>query len=140
MRGFPRVSAAGGGRAVGYVRHAALKEDDFVRERDVILEEIKMYRDLPQHVVQENLQAVLYKDHALGRPISGSPETLMAFDRSALLRYKERAYVPSSTIFAFAGRLDHGACVACVEKTVGALRPRRGLSFGSVDGSVDRTG
>ncbi len=66
--------------------NAALKEDDFVRERDVILEEIKMYRDLPQHVVQENLQAVLYKDHALGRPISGSPETRFRYVTSWLSR------------------------------------------------------
>jgi predicted Zn-dependent peptidase len=116
--------------------HAVLKADDIVRERDVILEEIKMYQDQPQHVVQENLQSVLYKGHALGRPISGDEKTLKTFDHASLLRYKESAYVPSSTVFAFAGRLDHAACVACVEHAVGALRARRGLTCKAVDGSV----
>ena len=116
--------------------HAALKEEDLARERDVIVEEIKMYRDLPQHVVQENLQQVLFKGHALGRPLSGSEQTLARLDREALLAFKARAYVPESTVFAFAGRLDHAACVACVEKAVKGVRARRGLTFKAVDGSV----
>ena len=116
--------------------HAALKADDLARERDVIVEEIKMYRDLPQHVVQENLQEGLFKGHALGRPLSGSEATLATLDREALLAYKARAYVPESTVFAFAGRLDHAACVACVERAVGGVRARRGLAFKAVDGSV----
>ena len=116
--------------------NAALKEEDLARERDVILEEIKMYRDLPQHVVQENLQEVLFKGHALGKPLSGDEKTLAKLDRGTLLRYKARAYAPSATVFAFAGRLDHATCVACVEKAVGTARPRSGLDFKEVDGSV----
>jgi predicted Zn-dependent peptidase len=102
----------------------------------VILEEIKMYQDLPQHVVQENLQGALFKGHALGRPLSGSEKTLARMDRAALLQYKTRAYAPAATVFAFAGRLDHAACVACVERAAGGARSGRGVSFKAVDGSV----
>ena len=116
--------------------NAALKEEELNRERDVILEEIKMYRDLPQHVVQENLQEVMFKGHALGRPLSGSEATLKKMDRKTLLRYKKQMYAPAATVFAFAGRLNHEACVACVEKAVGSLRAGREPEFCSVDASV----
>jgi len=116
--------------------NALIAEDDFDRERDVILEEIKMYQDLPQHVVQEKLQEAMYKDHALGAPLSGNETSLRKMSRETLLRYKSRAYVPGATVFAFAGKLDHAACVACVEKTVGGMRRSRGLDFRPVDAKV----
>ena len=116
--------------------NAAIKEDDFNRERDVILEEIKMYQDLPQHVVQEKLQEVMFTGHALGRPLAGDAATLGQMSRETLLKYKARAYAPGETVFAFAGRLEHAACVACVEQAVGGARKSRGLDFKRVDGTV----
>ena len=116
--------------------NATIGEDDFSRERDVILEEIKMYQDLPQHVVQEKLQEVMFKGHALGAPLSGDEATLRKMSRETLLRYKARAYVPGATVFAFAGRLDHATCVACVEKVFGGVRKAKGLDFKRVDGKV----
>jgi predicted Zn-dependent peptidase len=116
--------------------NAELKQEDLERERDVILEEIKMYQDLPQHLVQERLQEAMFKGHALGLPLSGEETTLRRMSRETLLRYKERAYTPAATVFAFAGRLDHAACVASVERAVGARRARRPLAFEAVDGSV----
>jgi len=116
--------------------NASLKEDDLNRERNVILEEIKMYRDLPQQVVQENLQKVMFARHALGRPLSGDASTLRKMDRTVLLRYKRQNYVPANTVFAFAGRLSHETCVSLVEKAVGALRSGREPSFALVDASV----
>jgi len=116
--------------------NAALKEEDVARERDVILEEIKMYQDLPQHLVQEKLQEALFQGHALGMPLSGDEKTLAGMGREALLSHKARAYTPSATVFAFAGRLEHAACVACVEKACGQAGRRRGMSYKQVDGSV----
>ncbi len=116
--------------------NAVLKEEDVARERDVILEEIKMYQDLPQHLVQEKLQEVMFKGHALGQPLSGDEKSLTTMGRETLLQYKARTYTPSSTVFAFAGRLDHAVCVACVQKACGQEGRRRGPTYKSVDGSV----
>ena len=116
--------------------NASIEEDDFNRERDVILEEIKMYQDQPQQVVQEKLQEVMFKGHALGAPLSGDEATLRRMTRDTLLRYKTRAYTPEATVFAFSGRVNHDACVACVERAVGGQRKARGLSFKPVDGKV----
>ncbi|MDX9866787.1 MAG: pitrilysin family protein [Kiritimatiellia bacterium] len=119
--------------------HASVREEDFRRERDVILEEIKMYQDLPQHVVQENMQAAMFRGHALGAPLSGDPQSLAAMSRETLLRFKAQAYAPGASVFAFAGRLEHEVCVSLVERAVGAEPRRRGLGFTRVDASVPQT-
>jgi predicted Zn-dependent peptidase len=117
--------------------NAALKPEDIERERDVIIEEIKMYQDMPQQVVQEKMQEGMFRAHSLGVPLAGKPNTLARMDHDFLARYKAAAYTPAATVFAFAGRLDHGACVACVEKAFGQThRPRRPLVFKQVDASV----
>ncbi len=116
--------------------NAVIKGEEFNRERDVILEEIKMYQDLPQHVVQERLQEVMYQGHALGAPLSGSEASLRRMTCDTLLQYKARSYVPGSTVFVFAGRLDHDTCVACVERAVGGVASARGLDYKSVDVGV----
>jgi len=109
--------------------NASVKQDDLERERAVILEEIKMYQDQPQSYVTEILQDAMFAGHALGRPLAGSAKTLLPVDHAAMLDYKAKAYAPSATVFAFAGRLEHETCVACVEKAFGGVAKRRGLTF-----------
>ncbi|MCL1921955.1 MAG: insulinase family protein [Kiritimatiellaeota bacterium] len=118
--------------------NASVKQDDLERERAVIIEEIKMYQDQPQSVVQEQLQDTMFVSHALGRPLAGSEKTLMPVDRTVMLDFKARAYVPSATVFAFAGRLQHEACVACVEKAFGDVAKRKGLSYPPVTGATNQ--
>jgi predicted Zn-dependent peptidase len=118
--------------------NAKITEADLQRERAVIIEEIKMYQDQPQSVVQEQLQEAMYVNHSLGRPLAGSEKTLLPVDRKAMLDYKARAYTSASTVFAFAGRLKHDACVACVEKLFGAIPKKKGLSYKLVDGKTQQ--
>jgi predicted Zn-dependent peptidase len=101
-----------------------LDEADIAKEKGVVIEEIMMYRDQPQHMVQEMLGEALWKKHPIGRPISGSPETVKSMTRTDILTYKSDKYVTDNTVFAFAGKLDHEACVRKVEKYVAGLRSK----------------
>jgi predicted Zn-dependent peptidase len=101
-----------------------LDKTDIEKEKGVVVEEIMMYRDQPQHMVQEMLGQALWKGHPLGRPISGSPETVKSMTRDDLLNYKNGSYVADNTVFAFAGRLSHDACVEKVRKYVARLKPK----------------
>jgi len=78
----------------------------------------------------------MYVNHSMGRPLAGSEKTLLPIDRKAMLDYKARAYTPSATVFAFAGRLSHEACVACVEKAFASIPKRKGLSYPLVGGDT----
>jgi len=106
------------------------------KERGVIIEEIMMYRDQPQQVVQEMLSEAIWQEHALGRPIIGTPETLAKMDKSVIKGFKDKAYVPSNTVFSFAGCLDHGECVRRVEQLVSEKSGSRVPGYDSVNRSV----
>jgi len=94
------------------------------KERSVIIEEIMMYRDQPQHVVHELMTDALWLQHPLGRPVIGTPETLRTFTRDTLLQYKESMYVTSNTVFALAGRISHEDCVQRVAAFVARLKQK----------------
>jgi len=97
-------------------RHPKLTVTDVVKEKQVIKEELLMYRDQPDHYVQELLSESLWPDHPLGRPLAGSPETLDRINRQTLVDFKATNYTPGNTIVAVAGHCDHADIVARVEK------------------------
>lgn len=113
--------------------HALIDDGEFLRERDVILEEIKMYDDQPAQAVQDNFERAFYQNHPLGTSLAGDEKTLGALTPEKLRAYKNKSYVPSATVFALAGNLDHEACVKAVEKRVGAVRKARAHRFRPLD-------
>lgn len=86
------------------------------RERDVIREEIMMYRDQPAQHAQELLSASLWPDHPLGRPLTGSVESVERLTRKELREFHRARYCGRTTIAAVAGCCDH-------EQVVGILGP-----------------
>jgi len=89
---------------------------DIARERDVIKEEVAMYLDQPQHHVQEVLNATLWPDQPLGRPITGTNESLDAIGREQLLGYLRGNYVSGATLIAAAGRVRHAQVVRAASR------------------------
>ncbi len=98
------------------------------RERQVIREEISMYRDQPCQRVQELLSLRLWPGNALGRPLTGTMESLAAISRDAIADYCQRWYNLSTTTLAVASPLPHQAVAQLVEALAPALptgrRPR----------------
>jgi predicted Zn-dependent peptidase len=84
-----------------------LDKKEFRREREVILEEIAMYRDDPSQHVQDLLAQTLWPKHPLGRPITGTASSLAALDPGQLRTFFERHYCGRNTIVTAAGKLDH---------------------------------
>jgi len=80
---------------------------DIGKEREVIKEEMAMYLDEPQHQVQELLNATLWPEQPLGRPITGTGRTLDAMGREQITRFLRNNYVSGSTLVVAAGRITH---------------------------------
>ncbi|MFA5199628.1 MAG: pitrilysin family protein [Candidatus Omnitrophota bacterium] len=88
-----------------------LKKEDIEKERTVILEELKMYRDLPQSYVYELLDELLWPGQPLGTPIIGTTDSVNRISRSILQDYQENHYTASNIVISAAGRLDHDRLV-----------------------------
>lgn len=91
--------------------HSRFEPVELDRERGVILEEIKMYEDVPDDLVHDLFAAAMWQNHALGRPIVGNAETVSGLSREAILAYKERCYLPGNMVIAAAGHIDHDEVV-----------------------------
>jgi len=89
---------------------------DIGKEREVIKEEMAMYLDEPQHHVQELLNATLWPGQPLGRPITGTPETLDAMRRGEILRYLRAHYLTGNTLVVAAGRITHRAALRALRR------------------------
>jgi predicted Zn-dependent peptidase len=98
------------------VMHPALAPADIAREQSVILEEIKMVEDAPDDLVHEVFAEQFWARHPLGRPILGTPETVSSFTSEGLRRYFEQTYLAPNLIVAAAGRIEHAAVRALIER------------------------
>lgn len=86
--------------------NATIPEDEFVREKEVVIEEIRMYADEPDSVAMENLQSALFPNHPLGRPVVGSEDSLNLMTVDDLRRYIKSHYVFRKTIAVIVGSFD----------------------------------
>lgn len=88
-------------------------------ERSVIIEEIGMYEDTPDDLVNEQLFSGIYDGFKLGRPILGTKESLGGISGEILKQYRENNYTPKNTIVSLCGRYsdeDLQAIVKIFEK------------------------
>ena len=87
-------------------RHAKIDPGEFAKEKQVVIEELRMYADEPDTVAMENLQKCLFPGHALGRPIGGFEETLRPLNPGEMKAWIKAHYVPRKTVVVVAGRFD----------------------------------
>ena len=66
------------------------------RERQVVLEEIRMVEDTPEELVYDLFSDGVFPRHPLGRPIQGTARTVGGFSRRQLQRYFGEAYRPQA--------------------------------------------
>jgi predicted Zn-dependent peptidase len=83
-----------------------LEEEEINKERTVIMEEIKMYHDLPQYYVLEILDSLLWADHPLGSTLTGTSESVSAIGRKELSSYRDRFYNAPNIVIALCGAFD----------------------------------
>lgn len=79
---------------------------DIEKERGVILEEIKMYKDHPASYVYDLLDRLLWPKHPLGMSVLGTEETVASLQRKDLCLYKEQYHVSSNIVISAAGLLE----------------------------------
>ena len=90
------------------VINPTLPAQEIEKEKTVILEELKMYKDLPQSYVYELLDELLWSGQPLGEPIIGTIESVSRVDRKALLDFKTKHYTASNMVVSACGNLDYG--------------------------------
>ena len=99
------------------------------REREVIREEILMYRDHPAQHAQELLTETMWPGHPLGRALTGTVETIGRMKRPELLGFQRRHYNGATTIVTVAGPVYHDRVVELLTPLLARLPRGRSPRF-----------
>ncbi len=89
------------------VQNAVFELREIEKEKAVILEEIKMYRDIASQHVQDVMGELLWPDHPLGRPVSGTEASVAALGRKDLEAYRDQYYHGANCVVSVAGPVNH---------------------------------
>ncbi|MCL1918731.1 MAG: insulinase family protein [Peptococcaceae bacterium] len=87
--------------------HSTFEEEGLGKEKNVIVEEIKMYKDTPDELVHDLFSQYAWNQHPLGHPIVGNETIIQDMKREDLLRYMETHYTPQDVVIAVAGPIQH---------------------------------
>ncbi|MCX6782002.1 MAG: pitrilysin family protein [Candidatus Magasanikbacteria bacterium] len=81
-------------------------EAEIKREKGVIMEEIKMYKDDPMSAVEDVIEKLMFGGHALGRNIAGTIQGIKQMSRADLWDYYRGAYAPKNMVLVAAGAIN----------------------------------
>jgi len=101
--------------------NSTFEEQEIEREREVIREEIMMYRDNPAQHAQELLSETMWPKHPLGQPLTGTVESISKFTRSILKGFMGQTYNGKTTIITAAGNVRHKDLVELMGGPMGQL-------------------
>jgi predicted Zn-dependent peptidase len=90
--------------------------EDLEREQKVILEEMKMVEDTPDEFLGELFNAAYFPDHALGRPIEGTAETVPTFDQDKTASFHASEFNARNLVIAAAGNVEHADLVEMAKR------------------------
>ncbi len=96
------------------------------KEKQVVLEEIRMVEDDPEDLIQEIHTKQVLGRHPLGRPILGRASTIKGLQRQQLLHYVETHYDADHIVIAAAGNFDEPRLEELVQRLFGSPRCRNG--------------
>ena len=99
------------------INNSIFPKEEVERERGVVIEEIKMYDDIPMRKVANDFMRDLFgKDHPLGRDITGSIKSVSSFSRSDILKFVKKYYSSENIILSIAGGIENSEISSEVTK------------------------
>ena len=122
------------------VTNSKLTPDDIDRERMVILEELKMYQDLPQDYVHSLFEEVMWPQHPLGRDIGGTLDSVSKISREDLVDYVSQHYSLPRLVVSLSGGIDPDRAAEMVEARVDGIARHDGATYAPAPGGLERPG
>ncbi len=112
--------------------NSKLDEKEINIERGVIIEELNMYRDMPQRYVGDLFERLIYGDQPAGWDIGGEKETILKLQREEFVNYFNTHYIAPRTVVAIAGNIDPEEIKSKVETYFQNIRQGEGFDKSAV--------
>jgi predicted Zn-dependent peptidase len=99
--------------------HSKFDSKEINRERGVIIEEIRMYKDNPLMYIGDLLEQISYKGHSLAREIAGPETVITKISRQDILKYKDEHYRSDNMIIGVGGNYSQAKLNKLIDKYFG---------------------
>jgi predicted Zn-dependent peptidase len=91
------------------------------KEKGVIIEELRMYNDLPQQHVHEVLAELMFGEQPAGWPVIGTEQTIKSFTRDHFISYRKDHYLSPATSVIVAGNIREDEVAQKIEQAFAAM-------------------
>ena len=108
---------------------AKFTEEEFVKEKDVVLSEISMTAESFEESVFDFAFEEIFKENALARPILGTEKSVESIKCKELFDLYQRTYVPSKMVLSISGDVDHEQVVSFAEEFFGSNNNSLGKEY-----------
>lgn len=106
------------------IQNSTFPEEEVVKEREVVVQEIKQTIDTPDDIVFDYFQETAFPNQALGRSILGPQEVVRSFGRENLQKYIQSNYAAENMVVCAVGNIDHQKFVDMVASRMSGLRSK----------------
>lgn len=107
--------------------NSTFPEKQIEKERQVILEEMAMYRDSPEDAIQDEFDELVFEGHALGRNILGTEDTVGRFSQQDFFDFISSRLDTTNIVFSVVGNISFKKVLHQVEGFLTAIPTRRSL-------------
>ncbi len=91
-------------------------KDDINREKNVIIEEIRMNEDVPDELIHDIFMETMLNNHPLGNPILGTADCIKHTDKDRLKNFFNKYYTNDNSLFVISGKFDIENAKSLIEK------------------------
>lgn len=107
------------------VFHPYFDPKELEREKEVVVEEMKMRLDNPHVVLFEEVMKASYQKYPYRRPIIGYEETVRSFKREDLLSFINQFYTPENMLLSVVGKIPQDELFSLINKYFTNLPKRK---------------
>ena len=101
------------------MRNPLMDSEELEKERDVVLEELRMTYDHPAAKLDLLMDQTMWPEQPMGRDVGGSLDSVRGISRDRIMEYMHSQYNPANTVVAVAGNVSHDEVAALVDETLG---------------------
>ncbi|WP_215226067.1 M16 family metallopeptidase [Echinicola shivajiensis] len=107
--------------------HSTFPEKQIEKERQVILEEMAMYRDSPDDAIQDEFDEVVFQNHSLGRNILGTEDTVNSFCQSDFFDFISTRMDTTKIVFSVVGNISFKKVLNQLEPKLNEIPTKKSL-------------
>ncbi|MCE9581177.1 MAG: insulinase family protein [Planctomycetes bacterium] len=101
------------------IMHSKMDPAEATKEQQVIVNELKMYEDDPNRIIQYTFNETAWRVHPARHPIGGYVEQFLKLKPEDVGTYFRRWYAPNDMIFVVVGDVDSAAAMSAIRKLFG---------------------